>query len=107
MTRITFILPDEGEREVDAIDGESIMQAALRANIDGILAECGGGLMCATCHVYMDAADVASLPPQHADEADMLESAAAPLRPSSRLSCQIAVGPTLEGVVVRVPSVQL
>ena len=83
------------------------MQAALAAGVDGILAECGGSLMCATCHVYLDVGRLSDVGAPDEDERDMLEGAASPARAESRLACQIAVTPALGGLVVRLPEAQL
>jgi 2Fe-2S ferredoxin len=74
--------------------------------IEGIVAECGGGLACATCHCYVDEAWYAKAGAPSADEAEMLESIAAERKPNSRLSCQITVTPELNGIIVRLPETQ-
>lgn len=56
MLNITFIQPDGSRREIEAMPHESAMEAAMRHDVGGIVAECGGSCMCATCHVYLDAA---------------------------------------------------
>jgi 2Fe-2S ferredoxin len=68
------------------------------------VAECGGAAMCATCHAYVE--PMAGLPPVGAVEEEMLESAAAERRPTSRLSCQIKLKPELDGLVVHLPDRQ-
>ncbi|MFC6673032.1 2Fe-2S iron-sulfur cluster-binding protein [Marinobacterium aestuariivivens] len=68
-----------------------------------MVAQCGGECSCATCHVYVEAGDVGE-PAE--DELDMLELVAAERRPQSRLSCQLRVGPELDGLVVRIPETQ-
>jgi 2Fe-2S ferredoxin len=85
--------------------GESAMQAATRHDISGILAECGGNAMCATCHVYVDEAWFEKLAPRSPDEEYQLD-AAFDVRPTSRLSCQIVVSEELDGLVVRTPAYQ-
>ncbi|RZJ05655.1 MAG: 2Fe-2S iron-sulfur cluster binding domain-containing protein [Haliea sp.] len=88
--------------------GKSLMEAAVSAGIDGIAADCGGLLTCATCHVYVQepfASDPA-LPPADAEEEAMLDFAAAPRRPSSRLSCQIMLTEALDGLTVELPLTQ-
>ena len=106
MPDITFILPDGSQRGLEAPDGVSLMQAATGAGLRGIVAECGGSAMCATCHVYVDEAWAARLPAPLANELEMLECTAAERLPTSRLSCQIKLGPALQGLVVRIPDRQ-
>ena len=86
--------------------GRSLMQAAVDAGVDGIAADCGGCLNCATCHVIVDPAWAGRLPPPAPDEQAMLEMTAAPAEATSRLSCQIVLHPTLDGLVVRLPLTQ-
>ena len=50
--------------------------------------------------------DVERLPPKSEVEEEMLESAAAEIRPTSRLSCQIKVTDELDGLVVEIPESQ-
>jgi ferredoxin, 2Fe-2S len=106
MTRITFIHPDNRSEQVEADDDASVMLAALTHRIDGIVAECGGNAVCATCHVYVDEAWAAKLDPVGADEDGLLDGTASERRPTSRLSCQIKVMPALDGLVVRLPERQ-
>ena len=87
-------------------EGESLMRAATAAGIAGIAAICGGCLTCATCHVIVDAAWAGRLPAASADELAMLEMTAEPRQPTSRLSCQIVLDPTLEGFVAGLPESQ-
>lgn len=82
------------------------MRGAILNNVRGVDAECGGCLSCATCHVYVDEASAALLPPPTADELDMLTGVAAERRPTSRLSCQISVTAAIGGIVVRIPEKQ-
>jgi ferredoxin, 2Fe-2S len=107
-TTITVHLlePDGRRHTLAARAGASLMRAATGAGIEGIAADCGGGLICATCHVYVDAAWSARLPIPSPDETAMLEMTAAPRGPTSRLSCQIALDGTLDGLVVRLPVTQ-
>ncbi len=106
MPKITYVLADGERREVDTATGASIMETAIRNNVKGIDAECGGCLSCATCHVYVDAAWLAKLPAPEPDEADMLGFVAAERTPVSRLSCQLKMNASLDGIVVRVPDRQ-
>lgn len=105
MTEITFVSPDGTRYPVEAADGASAMQAAIRHDIPGIDADCGGACACATCHVYVDEAFVGSLPGPEVMEEDMLDFAY-DVRPNSRLSCQIRIAPELAGLVLHVPTRQ-
>ena len=104
--KAVFVLNDLSEREVEVVRHESLMRAAVRNNVEGIAADCGGALTCATCHVYVDPAWVDRLPPPGADEQDMLQFTAAERRSNSRLSCQLRMAMELEGIRVSVPETQ-
>lgn len=106
MVNIVFILADGTQLDLSAPTGSNVMTAATRAGVSGIVAECGGGLMCATCHVYVDDASLDKLPPPEADELGMLDCTTAERLPNSRLSCQIHVTDKLDGLIIRVPSQQ-
>ncbi|MCK8783152.1 2Fe-2S iron-sulfur cluster-binding protein [Roseomonas sp. NAR14] len=106
MPTITYVQPDGTRREVEAPVGSTVMLAAVRNNVRGIDAECGGALACATCHVYVDPAWMDRIPPAGEDEADMLEGVAGERRETSRLSCQINVDAALDGLVVEIPAEQ-
>ena len=86
--------------------GQSLMQAAVAANVHGIEAECGGLLTCATCHVYVREPFASRLPPPSGDETGMLEFTASPRQPNSRLSCQIDLSAALDGLTVDLPPTQ-
>ena len=105
MAKITYIAADGSQYEVDAENGSTAMENAIRNAVPGIEAECGGACACATCHVYVDEAwtDVVGEP--EAMEEDMLDFAY-DVRPNSRLSCQIKVRDELDGLVVTVPERQ-
>ena len=105
MTKLTYIAFDGTEFAVEAENGSTVMENAIRNAVPGIEAECGGACACATCHVYVDEAwtDVVGEP--EAMEEDMLDFAY-DVRPNSRLSCQIKVKPELDGLVVRIPERQ-
>ncbi len=107
MTVTADLVTAEGQRvTVRAGAGTSLMRAAVAAGIDGIAADCGGCMTCATCHVYVDEPWRARLAPPSADELAMLEMTAAERTDASRLSCQIVLAPVLEGLVVRLPPTQ-
>jgi 2Fe-2S ferredoxin len=86
--------------------GQSLMQAAVDANVKGIEAECGGLLTCATCHVYVREPHASKLPPAGADELGMLDFTASPKQPNSRLSCQIRLDEAVDGLVADLPPSQ-
>jgi 2Fe-2S ferredoxin len=106
MPDLLFQLADGGESGFEAPAGISLMAAATGAGVPGIVAECGGALRCATCHVIVDPAWAARLPPPSADEQAMLDLTAAERQPTSRLSCQIVLTAALQGLTVRVPDRQ-
>jgi 2Fe-2S ferredoxin len=106
MPDVVFELPDGREQRVSGRAGESVMQTATAAEITGIIAECGGSAMCATCHVYVDPQWVDRLSPPLANELEMLECTAAERRSNSRLSCQIKLSAELDGIAVRIPDRQ-
>lgn len=107
MPRITFVSPNGDRATVEAADGESVMQTALAKGVGGIVAECGGAMMCATCHVYVDEDWTSRAGSASNEERAMLDFAASEVRPSSRLSCQIAVTGYLDGLVVHLPDAQI
>lgn len=86
--------------------GESLMQAAVGAGVDGIAADCGGLLTCATCHVMVREPWRSTLPPMADDESTMLDFTAAPRTEGSRLSCQIVLSPALDGMMAELPKSQ-
>ncbi len=106
MACVTYVNHDGTENVIDVPNGDSVMQGAVNNMIEGIVAECGGGLSCATCHCYVDDAwiDRVGLPSEA--ETQMLESTPAEKRHGSRLSCQIAVSDVLDGLVVHLPKSQ-
>jgi 2Fe-2S ferredoxin len=107
MPSLIFIHPDGSRQPIEASAGESVMQAATRHDISGILAECGGNAMCATCHVYVDETWLSRLPAMGGDEDALLDGAAAERRTNSRLSCQIKLAADLDGLVLSLPGRQL
>lgn len=105
MAKIVFISHDGTRHEVDADNGSTVMEAAIKNDVPGIEAECGGACACATCHVYVDDAWVEKTGKVDAMEEDMLDFAFE-IQPSSRLSCQIRVSDELDGLVVKIPEQQ-
>ena len=105
MPKITYIDSAGAKRTVEADIGSTVMETAIRNNIPGIEAECGGACACATCHVYIDDAWAEKVGKPTPMEEDMLDFGY-DVRPNSRLSCQIKVSDELEGLVVTVPERQ-
>jgi len=106
MPRVTYISHDGKQTTLDVAVGTSVMQAAVFNGVDGIVAECGGSCMCATCHVYVREDQLSLLPPLEGDEDAMLEGTASPRLPNSRLSCQLLVSEQMDGLVVTMPETQ-
>lgn len=102
MTTITYIEHDGTEHTVEATDGLSVMENAIRNMVPGIDADCGGACACATCHVYVDPAWEAKTGERSSMEQSMLDFAS-DVKDTSRLSCQIKVGAELDGLIVRLP----
>lgn len=105
MAKITFVDQKGVRREVDAPEGWTLMEAAVKSDIPGIDADCGGACACATCHVYVDPSFKDKLPSKTEMEETMLDFAQ-DVKPGSRLSCQIKVTTSLDGLVVTTPKSQ-
>ena len=106
MPIVTYVSPSGISRQIDVPSGMSVMQAALNHRVEGILAECGGNCMCATCHVYVDVSFLDRIPRANDNEKFMLSIAAEGSESNSRLSCQIKMTEELDGIVVRLPGKQ-
>lgn len=105
MPKITYHAHDGAVNTVDAAVGMTVMRAAVMNDVPGIDADCGGSCACGTCHVIVDQAWAARLPPPDAAEADMLDTVT-DRQPTSRLSCQLQVTAELDGLVVATPASQ-
>ncbi|MGA9657902.1 MAG: 2Fe-2S iron-sulfur cluster-binding protein [Asticcacaulis sp.] len=105
MAKITYIEASGTEHTIEAKPGQSVMEGAVKNNIPGIDADCGGACACATCHVYVDEAWVDATGKASVMEESMLDFAN-DLQPNSRLSCQIIVSDALDGLIVRMPEDQ-
>lgn len=103
MSKITFIEPDGRERVVEAVNGLTVMENAMRNGVEGISASCGGCCTCATCHVIVAPEWQAVAGNASQDEADILAFASSRRQSGSRLSCQIRMSNLLDGIVLRVP----
>jgi 2Fe-2S ferredoxin len=105
MVKVTYIEHNGAVREVDGESGQTVMETAIKHAVRGIVAECGGACSCATCHVYVDDAWKEKTGGPSPMEEDMLDFAFE-VRPNSRLSCQIKVSESLDGLVVTTPPKQ-
>ena len=105
MTKITYITSDNKSHTIDVQNGLTVMEGAVQNNIPGIDADCGGGMACATCHVYVQDDWYDKLSTKEDGEEDMLDMAFEPKK-NSRLSCQLIVSDELDGLVVNIPSKQ-
>ncbi|MGC4367026.1 2Fe-2S iron-sulfur cluster-binding protein [Hydrogenophaga crocea] len=107
MPSIVYVQPDGSRQTITADVGSTVMATAMAHGVPGIVAECGGSAMCATCHVYVDEGSLAGLPPVSEVEDAMLASAASERRDNSRLSCQLVLAPGMETLVVNIPERQV
>lgn len=105
MVKVTFVEHDGTRHEVESPEGETIMRVALNNDVPGIVADCGGQCACATCHAYLNEAYFGLAGPVSEEEGDMLECAI-DVKPTSRLTCQVVVTKTLNGITVSIPPSQ-
>ena len=106
MIQVHLVAPDGSDTTLQVKPAGSLMQVAVAKDVEGIAADCGGMLTCATCHVYVREPFASRLPPPKPEELAMLEFAASPRQPNSRLSCQIALSEALDGLTVDLPPSQ-
>lgn len=107
MPNIIFVHPDGAREELEIAEGTSVMQGATAQGIDGIVAECGGNCMCATCHVYVEPSRLATLPAMSEEEDALLDGTASDRQPNSRLSCQLEVTQAMDGLTLTLPERQV
>ncbi|MBE3637610.1 2Fe-2S iron-sulfur cluster-binding protein [Mangrovicoccus algicola] len=105
--KLTFIAHDGTETVVEARPGDTVMSTALAHDVGGILGECGGSMMCATCHCHVDPDWTAATGARMDGEDDMLDCAASEVTQTSRLSCQIRLTEAMDGLVIRLPEAQV
>ena len=105
MPKITYNTQDNQTHTIDVQNGLTVMEGAIQNDIPGIDADCGGGMSCATCHVYVNEEWLDKLTEKEDGEEDILDMAFEPKK-NSRLSCQLIVSETLDGLVVNIPSKQ-
>ena len=107
MPKITYNTHDNKTYTIDVQNGLTVMEGAVQNDIPGIDADCGGGMSCATCHVYINDDEwFKKLPEKEMGEDDMLDQAYEP-NSRSRLSCQIMVSDQLDGLTVYMPEKQV
>ena len=106
MAKIKYIEHSGKQHEIDVANGLSVMEGAVQNDIPGIDADCGGGMACATCHVYVKEEWFNKLNKAEDGELDMIDMAFEPKK-NSRLSCQIIVTDELDGLAVTTPSKQV
>ena len=106
MAKITYIEHNGKSHTVEVEKGLSVMEGAVQNNIPGIDADCGGGMACATCHVYVKDKWFDKINKKSEGEDDMIDQAYEPKK-SSRLSCQIQVSPEIDGLEVHLPGKQI
>ena len=106
MAKITYITHDNQNHTIDVKNGLTVMEGAVQNNIPGIDADCGGGMACATCHVYVKEEWFDKISAKEDGEEDMLDMAFEPKK-NSRLSCQIIVSDELDGLIVNLPEKQV
>lgn len=97
--QIQVTLRDGSQRSIAGAPGMTLLDAIRDAGIDDLMALCGGCCSCATCHVFVDAPELAA--PGSADEDDLLESSSH-RAPNSRLSCQVELSEALDGLAVTI-----
>ena len=105
MPKITYIDSSGNSKTINIANGLSVMEGAIQNNIPGIDADCGGGMACATCHVYVKEEWLNKLDKPEDAEQDMIDMAFEPKK-NSRLSCQLIVSDKLDGLIVTTPSKQ-
>lgn len=105
MVKITYVQPDGSAQTVDGVTGHNVMETAVRNDIAGIVAECGGACACATCRVFIDDAWRIAMGEPSEVEREMLEFAEEG-NPAARLSCQMRITDDFDGLIVRVPASQ-
>ena len=106
MPKITYIDSSGNKKTIEVSNGLSVMEGAVQNNLPGIDADCGGGMACATCHVYVKEDWFNKLNKIEDAEQDMIDMTFEPKK-NSRLSCQIIVTEELDGLVVTTPSKQV
>ena len=105
MPKVTYISSEEKKTTIEVTNGLTVMEGAVQNDIQGIDADCGGGMACATCHVYVKDDWFDKITTKEDGEEDMLDMAFEPKK-NSRLSCQLIITDELDGLTVSIPSKQ-
>jgi 2Fe-2S ferredoxin len=105
MAKVTYIQHDGTETVIDVKTGLTVMEGAVKNNVPGIDADCGGACACATCHVYVKDEWLDKTGSKSAMEESMLDFAEG-VEANSRLACQIKMTDALDGLVVTLPESQ-
>ena len=105
MAKITYVNSEGVSKTIEVDNGLTVMEGAIQNNVEGIDADCGGSMACATCHVYVEEKWLNKLPVAEDGEVDMIDMAFEPKK-NSRLSCQIIVSDELDGLKVTTPEKQ-
>ena len=105
MPKVTYIDFKGNSKSIEVDKGLTVMEGAIQNNVDGIDADCGGSMACATCHVYVEEKWLDKIPKPEDGEIDMIDMAFEPKK-NSRLSCQITITDELDGLIVTTPEKQ-
>lgn len=103
---MVYVDDDGDQRVVDAVPGESVMATAVKNGVPGIVGECGGNTSCATCHVWVREEFWPLVGEPGETEEDLLDMGVSERRTTSRLSCQVAMDDSLDGLTVDIPGDQ-
>ena len=104
MPKITFIDQKGLSKIIEIENGLTVMEGAVQNNVPGIDADCGGGMACATCHVYVEDSWFNKI--EKAEDAEQDIDMAYKPQKNSRLSCQIVVSDEIDGLTVTTPEKQ-
>lgn len=92
--QVTIYDEDNNSLDVEVPDGWSLMEVLRGQRM--VAGECGGQMLCATCHIVIHPEDAEKLPPVSDDEDAMLGELES-RQDTSRLSCQLR-GTVLNGI---------
>ena len=106
MVKVVFRRSDDARMEVEGAPGATLMSVAVKNQVPGIEAICGGSMVCGTCHVYVDPDWQDRIPAPSEAEKEVVECGLDP-QPNSRLACQIVLADHMDGLVVTTPDTQL